>query len=197
MVPLGLRVCEMCGTPYGASASRGAWQAPVDAPPVQLHSSAASWAQTAPPPPQVADQGIAIPSAVSVAAIRAPFVMRAIALIIDLVVVSIPAYAVSVVILQQGVFGRYGINLLLSLMYFAYFWSAPEKGQTLGMSLFNLHVVKANGAYLDGGQAFIRFLAFLLAQAPLGLGLLWAAFDPNKQGIHDKIAGTYVVRAAS
>jgi len=173
------------------------WQPPIDAPPVQLHSSAAGWAQTAPPAARVADQGIALPSTVSVAAIRAPFWMRAIAFIIDGVVVAIPSYALSVVILQQGPGGRYGINVLLSLMYFAYFWSAPEKGQTLGMSLFNLHVVKADGSYLDGGKAFIRYIGLIVAQIPFGLGLLWAAFDPNKQGWHDKIAGTYVIRAAS
>jgi len=196
MIPLGLRQCEMCGTPTGAAAKQ-AWQPPIDAPPVQLHSSAASWAQTAPPPAQVADQGIALPSTVSVAAIRAPFWMRVVALIIDNFVVGIPAYALSVVILQQGPGGRYGISVLLSLMYFAYFWSAPEKGQTLGMSLFNLHVVRTDGSYLDGGKAFVRFIGFLVAQLPLGLGLLWAAFDPNKQGWHDKIAGTYVIRAAS
>jgi uncharacterized RDD family membrane protein YckC len=29
---------------------------------------------------------------------------------------------------------------------------------------------------------------------PFALGLIWAAFDIRKQGWHDKIAGTYVVR---
>jgi uncharacterized RDD family membrane protein YckC len=28
----------------------------------------------------------------------------------------------------------------------------------------------------------------------LGLGLIWVAFDPKKQGWHDKLAGTIVVR---
>jgi uncharacterized RDD family membrane protein YckC len=31
---------------------------------------------------------------------------------------------------------------------------------------------------------------------PLFLGLIWAGFDPRKQGWHDKIASTYVVRSA-
>jgi uncharacterized RDD family membrane protein YckC len=99
--------------------------------------------------------------------------------------------------LQQGLPGRYGIQLLLSLIYFAYFWSGPEKGQTLGMSLFNLHVVRADGSYLDASRALIRFIGFFISQSALGIGLLWAAFDANKQGWHDKIAGTYVIRAAS
>jgi uncharacterized RDD family membrane protein YckC len=28
------------------------------------------------------------------------------------------------------------------------------------------------------------------------IGVIWVAFDPNKQGWHDKIAGTYVVKTA-
>jgi uncharacterized RDD family membrane protein YckC len=29
----------------------------------------------------------------------------------------------------------------------------------------------------------------------LGLGLIWVAFDPKKQGWHDKLAGTVVIRS--
>jgi uncharacterized RDD family membrane protein YckC len=29
---------------------------------------------------------------------------------------------------------------------------------------------------------------------PLFIGILWVAFDPRKQGWHDKMAGTVVVR---
>jgi uncharacterized RDD family membrane protein YckC len=58
-------------------------------------------------------------------------------------------------------------------------------------------VVKIDGSYLDVSRAFIRYIGFFISQSAFGLGLLWAAFDPNKQGWHDKIAGTYVIRAAS
>lgn len=39
-----------------------------------------------------------------------------------------------------------------------------------------------------------RYLGYFLAVIPLGLGLVWVAFDPKKQGWHDKLAGTIVVR---
>jgi uncharacterized RDD family membrane protein YckC len=29
----------------------------------------------------------------------------------------------------------------------------------------------------------------------LGIGWLWAFFDKDRQGLHDKLAGTYVVKA--
>ena len=35
-----------------------------------------------------------------------------------------------------------------------------------------------------------------LLTAMVGPGVIWAAFDPNKQGWHDKIAGTYVVKTS-
>jgi uncharacterized RDD family membrane protein YckC len=195
-MPVGQKICDMCGGPPATAAAK--WQAPLEAAPVQLASSAAGWSQPQAPPPQAADHGIAVPSYVTVGSLRAPFWMRAIALLIDGAVVGIPSYALSVVVLQQPAVGpRYGIGVLLNLIYFVYFWSGPEKGQTLGMSLFNLHVVKIDGSYLDVSRAFIRYLGFFISQSVFGLGLLWAAFDANKQGWHDKIAGTYVIRAAS
>lgn len=43
-------------------------------------------------------------------------------------------------------------------------------------------------------QFLLRYAGYFLALLPLGLGLLWIAFDPRKQGWHDKLAGTVVVR---
>jgi len=43
-------------------------------------------------------------------------------------------------------------------------------------------------------QFLIRYLGYFVAGVPLMLGLLWVAIDPRKQGWHDKMAGTVVVR---
>lgn len=43
-------------------------------------------------------------------------------------------------------------------------------------------------------QYLIRYLAYFLSAFPLCLGFLWAAFDARKQGWHDKLAGTVVIR---
>ena len=49
--------------------------------------------------------------------------------------------------------------------------------------------------YLFGiGRALGRFLGYLISTIALYIGLIWAAFDPRKQGWHDKIASTFVVR---
>ena len=42
-------------------------------------------------------------------------------------------------------------------------------------------------------QWIIRYIGYFVSALPLGLGFLWVAFDPRKQGWHDKLANTVVV----
>jgi uncharacterized RDD family membrane protein YckC len=67
---------------------------------------------------------------------------------------------------------------------------------TPGKMLLSLRVVDARtGGTLSIGQSVTRYLGYFVSTIPLGLGLLWVAFDPRKQGWHDKLAGTVVVRS--
>jgi uncharacterized RDD family membrane protein YckC len=43
-------------------------------------------------------------------------------------------------------------------------------------------------------QFLLRYAGLYLAALPLGLGLLWILIDRRKQGWHDKLAGTTVIR---
>ena len=43
-------------------------------------------------------------------------------------------------------------------------------------------------------QCIGRYFAYFVSTIPLFLGLIWVAFDSRKQGWHDKLAGTVVVR---
>ncbi len=67
-------------------------------------------------------------------------------------------------------------------------------GKTVGKKLVGIRVVTTEGKPLGFARACWRDLAYLLASLPLGLGLLWVAWDPQKQGWHDKLAGTYVFK---
>jgi len=87
------------------------------------------------------------------------------------------------------------LQTLIGIAYFCYFWSTYGKGQTLGMRALNIRVVKTDGSQLDLMGAFIRYIGLIVSIACLFIGVIWAAFDGNKQGWHDKIAGTYVVKA--
>jgi uncharacterized RDD family membrane protein YckC len=88
-----------------------------------------------------------------------------------------------------------GISTLLGVAYFCYFWSSYGGGQTLGMRALNIKVIKTDGSQLDLVGAFLRYIGLVISCIALFLGVIWAAFDAQKQGWHDKIAGTYVVRA--
>lgn len=70
------------------------------------------------------------------------------------------------------------------------------KQATPGKMAVSARVVDAaTGQTLSVGQSIGRYLAYFVSTLPLGLGLLWVAFDPKKQGWHDKLAGTVVVRS--
>jgi hypothetical protein len=44
------------------------------------------------------------------------------------------------------------------------------------------------------GQLIGRYAGYTVSVLPLGFGLVWVGWDPRKQGWHDKLAGTVVVR---
>ena len=46
----------------------------------------------------------------------------------------------------------------------------------------------------SSGQLIGRYFAYLVSTIPLCLGLVWVGIDRRKQGWHDKLAGTVVVR---
>jgi len=73
------------------------------------------------------------------------------------------------------------------------FWIARQA--TPGKMAIGARIVDAKtGGKPTTGQIILRYLGYYVAMLPLFLGILWVAFDPRKQGWHDKIAGTVVVR---
>ena len=73
------------------------------------------------------------------------------------------------------------------------FWIA--RGATPGKMAVSACIVDAStGQPASTGQLIGRYLAYYLSALPLLLGFIWIAFDRRKQGWHDKLAGTVVVR---
>jgi uncharacterized RDD family membrane protein YckC len=67
-------------------------------------------------------------------------------------------------------------------------------GQTIGKSLVGVRVVAVDGALLTVGPALLRYLAYYVSAAPLGLGFLMAGLRRDKRALHDLIAGSRVER---
>lgn len=88
------------------------------------------------------------------------------------------------------------INRLLPLFVCVIGWG--RYGATPGKCLLDLRVVDARtGARPGYARAFVRYLGYFVCFLTLGLGFLWIAFDRRRQGLHDKLAGTRVVRVAA
>lgn len=66
--------------------------------------------------------------------------------------------------------------------------------RTVGKAMVGLKVVVRNELSWGLWRALGREIAFFFSLFPCFMGLLWAVFDPYKQGWHDLIAGTFVVQ---
>lgn len=83
--------------------------------------------------------------------------------------------------------------LLFSIFYYVGFWT--NDGQTMGKTIVGLKVIRTDGTQLSVGRALLRYLGYIVSASLFSIGFLWAAFDPKRQGWHDKLAGTLVVYA--
>jgi uncharacterized RDD family membrane protein YckC len=155
---------------------------------------AATLAATPPPPPSAPPPAVAEPSAstppapagaalvppLALAYPRAGFWERMGAGFLDIVLVMVVSALVP------------PFFALLAIAYFSAMWA--WKGTTVGGTVLNLQVVRQDGHPINFLAAFVRSLAALFSVVVLFLGFFWIGWDPNKQGWHDKIAGTVVVR---
>jgi uncharacterized RDD family membrane protein YckC len=84
-------------------------------------------------------------------------------------------------------------DLLVTGFYFVLTWWLL--GGTAGQRLLNLHVVdQTTGGRISFRQSVGRFCGYLLSIWLLCLGLIWVGVDTYKQGWHDKLAHTDVIR---
>jgi uncharacterized RDD family membrane protein YckC len=104
----------------------------------------------------------------------------------ELTTVCSSAYLGSVGLFELVAFGA-------SAVYSILLWSLL--GGTLGQRMLGLHVVDAaTGQNIGLGRSIGRYAGFVISGIALDIGFIWAAFDGRKQGWHDKIASTFVVR---
>jgi uncharacterized RDD family membrane protein YckC len=83
-------------------------------------------------------------------------------------------------------------NTILKAFYFIYFHALT--GQTVGKLALGLKVVGKDGGAIGVGRASVRYFGSFISLLFAGLGFAWIAFDSRKQGWHDKMAGSLVIR---
>ena len=90
---------------------------------------------------------------------------------------------------------RHLYQAYLFLVFGLYFlWNWVRGGQTLPMKTWKLRLVSADGTTLNPGRAAIRYMAAWLSLLTLGAGFLWAVFDRDRQFLHDRLAGTRLIK---
>jgi len=77
-------------------------------------------------------------------------------------------------------------------LYFTLF--AGSSGQTPGKRLFGLKIVRETGEEMTYGRACLRSIYWIVSLLLFSIGFVMIAFNKQKQGLHDRLARTYVVR---
>lgn len=160
--------------------------------PQQTTPSAQPTTQVAPtPPPQ---QPPSMPAGTT-SLVYAGFGTRLVAFIIDAIVLGIIGGGFTMTINSGGdaTSASSGMSTLVGALYFILLWNYWD-GQTLGKKAMGIKVVKEDGSKLDLGTAVVRYIGYFISAIPILLGFIWVAFDSKKQGFHDKIAKTIVVK---
>jgi uncharacterized RDD family membrane protein YckC len=138
----------------------------------------------------------------------AGFWLRALAAIIDGIITGVAGGIVGAIIgaIAGAAGGGPGTNtwsgvevllnvsgILIAWLYGALMESSATQA-TLGKMALGLKVTDEAGARLSFGRATGRHFGKILSGIILGIGFIMAAFTEKKQGLHDMLAGTLVVK---
>lgn len=130
----------------------------------------------------------------------AGFWIRLVAYIVDSLVFGIIGAVVSFVLSLVGLYDWNAeqntfdlvwsiIVIAVSIVMWVKYAGTPAK------RLLKLKILNADtGEPLTAGRAILRYIGYIPAFLVLCIGVIWVAFDPKKQGWHDKIANSVVVK---
>jgi len=134
----------------------------------------------------------------------AGFWIRFLAVILDTVLLLVISVPLLLIIYGPGVFFTTEspgllydvINLGLPVAGFLVFWH--YKAADPGKLMMGVYIVDADTLGQPSfGRLVLRYIGYYISALPLLLGFFWAAFDKRKQGFHDKIARTVVIKMPS
>ena len=161
-------------TPPGSPAT------PPSVAPSMANADASSQADATAPGPDPIVPPAHLPAALAFP--RASFWERMGAAFLDIVIVSV----------LGSLAGGPPVGFLVALAYFAGMWA--WKGTTVGGVVLKLQVVRIDGGPVTFLVAIVRGIAAAFSTVVLFLGFFWILWDRDKQGWHDKIVGTVVLR---
>lgn len=141
---------------------------------------------------------------------KAGFMIRALAYIMDQILVALTLIILGLVGYLSIEFGAYWVSitpeelhliftpligvfcLVTQGIYYTFYHG--YYGQTLGKMLLGLKVIKTNGEELSYSISLKRWFGYFASGFFFGIGYLMPIFTQNRQALHDKIADTFVIR---
>ena len=137
---------------------------------------------------------------------KAGFWIRAVAALVDGFVLFIIQFILGFALTMAGLAAIGGsdagivmtvlvqlFGIIINFVYYVLFTGSC--GQTPGKMALRIKVVNCDGSQLSYGRAAIREIpAKFISGIILGIGYLMVAFDDQKQGLHDRMAKTYVIK---
>lgn len=89
--------------------------------------------------------------------------------------------------------GQEIVTWIIAIVPIMLFWIF--RSSSPGKMAVKAHIVDARtGGPISQKQSVIRYIGYFVSLLPLCLGFLWIAFDKRKQGWHDHLAKTLVVK---
>lgn len=127
----------------------------------------------------------------------AGFWIRLLAVFIDWIILGIIGFIMFGSEVTSVGDGSVGVNYtgwktIVPLSYVLIFWI--WQSATPGKLICKIKIINEDGTELNWKRAVVRFFAYIISALPILIGFIWIGFDRKKQGWHDKIAKTYVVK---
>jgi len=95
--------------------------------------------------------------------------------------------------LAGGPRSLFQVYLFLVLgIYFVWCWSSGRR--TLPMQTWKMRIVRRDGAPVEVARAALRYALAWISTMTLGAGFFWAWIDRDRQFLHDRLAGTRIVK---
>jgi uncharacterized RDD family membrane protein YckC len=167
-----------------------------DEPPIVARRSASSERVTTPavkPLASTADEPAGLGSRVGAAAIDLILLAA-----IDITVIYLTMKICGLTFEDLQILPKTPLIAFLLLQNGGYLVSFTAGGQTLGKMAAGIRVVSARAdRSLDFGHSLLRTVVWLVLAVPAGLGLLTTLLSQDRRGLHDRCAGTKVVRASA
>jgi uncharacterized RDD family membrane protein YckC len=117
---------------------------------------------------------------------------------VDLAVIYFTLQICGITVSDLGLIPKGPLIAFLMVQNVGYLVAFTAGGQTLGKMAAGIKVVAADSREpLDVPRAMKRTVAWLLLACPAGLGFVTALFNRDHRGLHDRFAGTRVVRASA